>query len=78
MLKRAKEDPYGPFGALESSVRSLRAAREALETHFEWLLKLGGFHDGLRKIIGEVFLDPKLLGRSSAVEILLRRLLEGL
>jgi len=46
---------------------------QALETNFEWLLSLGGFHDGLRKIIGQVFLDRNLLGEAqSAVEVLLR------
>lgn len=46
---------------------------QALETNFEWLLGLGGFHDGLRKLIGQVFLDRGLLGQAqSAVEVLLR------
>eukprot|EP00929_Paragymnodinium_shiwhaense_P092362 TRINITY_DN5222_c0_g4_i1.p1 TRINITY_DN5222_c0_g4~~TRINITY_DN5222_c0_g4_i1.p1 ORF type:complete len:2068 (+),score=428.69 TRINITY_DN5222_c0_g4_i1:77-6280(+) len=47
------------------------------EVNFEWLLTLGGFHDGLRKIIGEVFLELSHAASSeqaglSAVEILLR------
>ncbi|CAJ1385528.1 unnamed protein product [Effrenium voratum] len=46
---------------------------QALETNFEWLLSLGGFHDGLRKIIGQVFLDKKVIGHGqNAVEVLLR------
>jgi hypothetical protein len=44
----------------------------AWEMHFEWLLRLGGFHDGLRRIIGQVFLDDKLIGEKSAVEVVLR------
>eukprot|EP00928_Gymnodinium_smaydae_P096158 TRINITY_DN8436_c0_g2_i1.p1 TRINITY_DN8436_c0_g2~~TRINITY_DN8436_c0_g2_i1.p1 ORF type:complete len:1425 (-),score=350.56 TRINITY_DN8436_c0_g2_i1:2380-6528(-) len=44
---------------------------QSWEAHYEWLLSLGGFHDGLRRIIGNVFLDENLLSGQSAVEVLL-------
>lgn len=56
----------------EQAIAAAEKHLQAWEAHFEWLLNLGGFHDGLRKIIGQVFLDPALLGEQSAVEMLLR------
>ncbi|CAE7428307.1 dut [Symbiodinium sp. KB8] len=56
-----------------SAIAEAEKHLQALETNFEWLLNLGGFHDGLRKIIGQVFLDRRLFVQGqSAVEVLLR------
>lgn len=55
-----------------SEVEQAERYLKAWESNFEWLLALGGFHDGLRRIIGNVFLDPFILGGECAVEVLLR------